>query len=243
MSDISHTVKDPGWSELVEDAVGVNLRGLKTLWVSIVSPARLFSASRNIDWEDRTYSPTLRVWLFLLAIMMFLQFLWAHPDSFLGQQMAAALTSGASENPILREPKTLDLALQRYVFLYPIVLVSFCIVIALLMRIWGKGTTGVTRIRLYFATVLPGMFVTLITTPLLAFVSSNAALIFALCAFTAVMVADFSTMWRGLVPTHSIGARTWRAVLLAVLNLFLYTTASMVAALLMTFWLLRDLGI
>ena len=243
MSDLPYTVKHPGWGELIEDAIGVNLRGLKTLWVSITTPARLFSACRTIDWEDRKYSPTLRVWLFLLAIMMFLQFLWAHPDSFLGQQMSAAFSVAAEENPILKEPKTLELALQRYVFLYPIILLLFCIVTALLVRIWGKGTTSVTRIRLFFAAVLPGMFVTLITTPFLAFVSGDSALMYAFCSFSAVMLADVLTTWRGLVPTHSIGARTWRALLLAVFNLFLYTTASTVAAILMMFWLLRDLGV
>ena len=211
--------------------------------MSIVAPARLFAAARTLDWEDRKYSPTLRVWLFLVAVMMFLQFMWANPDSYMGQGLGAALASNESQDPILKAPETLELALQRYVFVYPIVLLLSGMMIALVIRIWGKGTTTVTRIRLFFAAVLPGMFVTLATTPLVAFVpAENVAQYFA-GVFITIFLADFLTTWRGLAPIYKTGARTWRAVLLATVNQLVYVMVSVIAVLIMVAWLAASLGV
>jgi len=242
MSKPSQKMQDPGWGELIEDAIGVNLQGLKTLWTSLAAPAHLFIAARAVDWQGHKYSPTLRVWLFLIAIMMFLQFIWAKPDSFLGQQMELAFTSDQSEDPIMQSPETLDLALQRYVFIYPTVLLLLTIITALLLRIWGKGTTSVTRIRLYFAATLPGALVTLGSTPLLAFISIDKAAEYSILWFTVIFLADFLTTWRGLAPANKMSARSWRAALLAITNQFVYVSASSIAAIIMVLWLAQDLG-
>lgn len=243
MSDPSpdtRKIDAPGWSELIEDAFGINLLGLKTLWASIVAPAQLFAASRTIDWEDHKYSPTLRVWLFLIAILMFLQFIWANPDSATGQQMKSAFA--AYRDPRLTASETIELALQRYVFVYPIILMLFSMMAALLLRIWGSGTTNVTRIRLYFAAIIPGLLVTLLTSSLTLFISVDDFVMYLGLASTVIFFADFLTTRRGLVALHNVRYRTWRAMLFASTNLLVYMMASTIAAVIMMLWLEKDLG-
>ncbi|MFK7841948.1 MAG: hypothetical protein AB8B54_06775 [Sphingorhabdus sp.] len=231
----------PGWSELIEDAFGINLLGLKTLWASIAAPAQLFSASRTIDWADHKYSPTLRVWLFLIAILMFLQFIWANPESATGQQMKSTFATYGDSR--LTAPETVELALQRYVFVYPIVLMLLCMLAALLLRIWGHGTTSVVRIRLYFATILPGSLVTLLTSALTLLVSVEHLVIYIGIASAVVFVIDFITTQRGLTPSLKAGSRAWRAMLLATINLLVYIMASTIAAAIMMYWLAKESGL
>lgn len=234
-------INAPGWSELIEDAFGINLLGLQTLWAALAAPAHLFAAARTVDWEDHQYSPTLRVWLFLIAILMFLQFIWANPDSATGQQMTSAFA--AYGDPRLTTKEIIELALQRYVFVYPVILMLFSMMAALLLRIWGSGATNVVRIRLYFAAIIPGLLVTLWTSSLTLFISVDDFVIYLSLASAAVFFADFLTARRGLAAFENVGSRTWRAIILAIINLIVYMMASTVAAIIMMLWLEKDLGL
>ncbi len=234
---------DPGWGELIEDAIGVNLKGLKTLRASLLFPARLFTVARISDWQDRTYSPTLRVWLFLIAILMFLQFIWASPDSWFGQALGSSFAELMPDEPIMHSAETVELALQRYVFVYPGVLLALSFCAALLIRIWSKTTSSVTRIRLFFASILPGALIALLTSLAFALVPAENMSVFSMSVLSSIFLADFFTTWRGLVPVHKTGARTWRALLLAVTNQIVYVVASLISAIIMMEWISTELSI
>ena len=50
-----------GGDDLIEDMFGLNLRGLKTLWVMFASPRKGYEAARSPDWMDRSYTPSIRL--------------------------------------------------------------------------------------------------------------------------------------------------------------------------------------
>ena len=242
-SEDKQTISDPGWHELVDDAFGINLKGLKTIWASITAPAGLFSAACTIDWQGQKYSPTLRVWLFLITVLMFLQFIWANPDSIVGQQMKSAFDAYGDTRLTARE--TIEIALQRYVFVYPILLMLLSMLAALLPGIWGRPMTAAVRIRTYFATILPGLVVTLLSTPLTLLISGDNMAVYVQSmsiVMVLVFLADFITAHRGLAPTHKVSARTLSAMLLAIINAIVYLMASTIAATIMIFLLIIDMG-
>lgn len=233
--------KSAGWGELIEDIIGVNLRGFRTLWATIVKPVDVFEASRTLDWRGQKYSSSIRVWTFLLALLMFFQFLWAAPEGPIGEQFKASFSELPVDHPVLNAPSTIERVVQNYVFLYPILLLAISFVTSMLLHIWGKGTKVVERIRLLYVAVLPGTAIVVLTTPLILFVPSQWALHFTAASFFAIFLADSTTVFRGLVTEYTVSARAWRAIFLGALMQLVYTVVSILSVILVTLWTFRNL--
>lgn len=218
-----------GWSELVEDLVGVNLRGLRTIATAFIHPFRLFSAARKPDWEGRQYGPTLRVFLFVLAVIVFFQFIWADPDSAIVQSFMTSVGDLSDIDPAFASPEILQRTVETYVVSFPILFTTFALLASLLVRIWGRGTPLLARIRLYYAAIIPSTVFSLFTTVWLAFLPLEAAYNSAVGALLATAVIDGATAYRGLASVHAPLGRLWRAMILSTVNFLALTMAGVAA--------------
>lgn len=218
-----------GWNELVEDLVGVNLRGLRTLAAAFTTPAKLFTAARSRDWQGVFFSPSVRVYIFLIAVVVFFQFIWADASSPSVQGMREQLESLAEVDPRLDDPELVERVMDLFAVVFPIASLLLTLLASLLVRIWGAGTPLLVRIRLYFVAILPSTLFQLFGTVGLSFVPTSFAGLGLVIALLAYWAADMITAYRGLAPVHSRGRRIWRSLLFGLVNTLVIILASIVS--------------
>ena len=135
-----------GLDDLLEDLFGMNIRSFKTIGVLFASPRRYFTAAKTPSWMDK-YTPSTRLWLGLMAILIALQFFWASPDAALMSNLAntlnTAFSGAASKAGSSADFANFDMAseLQKAMklnyLIYPFVFVFAFSVFAWLYRAWG----------------------------------------------------------------------------------------------------------
>ncbi|KCZ54428.1 hypothetical protein HY29_14310 [Hyphomonas beringensis] len=240
--DQTDSSRQPDLDDMMEDVFGLNIRAGKTVWDLFRRPAKVFSAARTPDWMNGAYTPSFRVYFSLIAILFLFKFFWASDNSMM--QIAFETTAEG-----LRELDTrLDLddmvddMMEKNWLIYPFAVGFWYTLTALLMRIWGKGTPTITRIRLFFAAIIPSttlLTIMMITTAKLPF---SLMMIIASGSLLVAFLFDSLTTWRGLKSVHTKGARLWRALLLgfatSIVGILAPTTASTVAG----FWVGQDVG-
>ena len=230
-----------GWNELIEDLVGVNLRGLRTLSAAFTTPAKLFTAARSRDWQSVFFSPSVRVYIFLIALIVFFQFIWGDDSSPSVQGMREQLESLAELDPRLGDPDLVERVLDRFAVIFPITSLLLTLLASVLVRIWGTGTPLLVRIRLYFAAILPSTLFQLFGTVGLSFVPTSYAGLGLVVALLAYWAADTITTYRGLAPVHGLGGRIWRGFLFGVVNALVILFASIVTGTLAVNWEIEKL--
>ncbi|MEL6258307.1 MAG: hypothetical protein AAFQ67_04530, partial [Pseudomonadota bacterium] len=60
-------VAEPDLDELIQDAFGLNIRGVQTLWALLAHPSRVFTAAQSIDWAGR-FTPSIRLAFSIVAL-------------------------------------------------------------------------------------------------------------------------------------------------------------------------------
>ena len=141
---------------LLEDVFGLNVRGVVTLRDLFWRPKRVFDAARTRDWNGR-YTPSIRLAFFLLTVFSFFSFLWAAEGSPVYEQFSRGLTVGAEDEleqgRITRFAKA---AMGGYAAAYPFAYIVLQGLAALVLPVWGRGTSAALRVRLHFAALCPG---------------------------------------------------------------------------------------
>ncbi|MBU1287790.1 MAG: hypothetical protein KJ871_08710 [Alphaproteobacteria bacterium] len=200
-----------GWDALLDDLFGLNVRALASMWAILAAPRKVFEAARDVDWLGK-YTPSIRLVFTLIAAMVFLRFLWGGEDSALHQMTRDSLT-----DPNVLGMGDMDQFTQDYLglwlVLFPFGYFAIHGIVALLLRVWGKGTPAPLRLRLYFAALLPGLLLGVLSTlmmPLLDVPALEATLI---PLFVLTFLAYAITVFRGLAGRMAAVARAWRAVL------------------------------
>ena len=218
MSRPETTAKDEkvGMDDLAEDMFGLNIRGVHTLWALLRKPGDVFAAARKPDWTDRRYTPSIRLVFSIIAAMAALRFIWSGPESYLFD-----VTRGLIENRTTFESEAAlnaftDDVLDTYVFLFPLVLMAGHALASLFLRIWGKGTPLVVRIRLYFSALVPGTFFSLLSTTLLGVGNEWVWFAYAAGSIVVVFAIDMATAWRGGVAGIGPVGKGSRALVFAI---------------------------
>lgn len=220
------TVDKPEWDDMVEDVFGLNIRAGKTVWAAFAYPARVFAAARTPDWQG-IYTPSFRVFFSLIALLFVLKFFWAGEDSMIRQSFDIMLTQLQALDPRLETGQIIDGAMNMNWVIYPFALAFWYILGAFFLRIWGKGTTAPTRIRLYFAGTLPSTVVMILVTMMTAYAPTSLTILVMAISLLTIPLIDGLTVWRGLEPVHTGAARLWRAALFGLVTF----TLSMVSSL------------
>lgn len=215
-----------GMEEFLEDVFGLNIRSAKTLWIMFKNPSIYFKAARTPDWQQR-YTPSLRLWLGLMTIMVALQFIWARPDGSFMQVMKQALEggfktgveSGGSEkiNDLNLDFDAVLLSTMKLnTLIYPFIFIAAMSFLALVYRAWGDKLSYVVRQRYIFAVIVPATVIGLISTILMTFASSEIYMLIGYVQTFAIVALYFLTAYRGPYAHMEVGEKTGRSIFLSV---------------------------
>jgi hypothetical protein len=218
---------------MAEDIFGLSLRGLTTLRDILVRPAKVFEAARAPDWKSR-YTPSIRLATSLVALMLLLRFFWAGKESAMFQSVLAQINQLARTGADIPDPATLATNyFNAWVLVFPVVYLAVHFLFALLLRIWGKEASTVTRLRLYFIALIPGLLVATIS--LLAIPLAGVENLFALSAayMGACALAYGLGAYFGLKDVYiDRTGRLWRALVFVGAALTADTVASLLSSVL-----------
>ncbi len=215
--DASNQVKSHkvGGDDLIEDVFGLNLRGLKTLWVMFASPRRGYEAARTPDWMDRSFTPSIRLLFSLLAVMTATRFLWAGADSSIHAMVDSQVSTfeefGAPED----RAELTEYIIDYFLLLFPVSFMLTQAIAGSLLRIWGKGTNTIVRIRLYMLAMLPNATFTLFALPLMTLMTVRQQTEFSLALLALTFMIDFITTMRGGVVSDKRSGRVIKSALYA----------------------------
>ncbi len=218
-----------GFDDFLEDVFGLNIKGLKTIWVSFYNPKKYYAAAHTSDWQGK-YTPSFRLLFTLLALVFLMQFFWGGANSPLiasyAQQMEARsiiLPDGLSY-----EQASLTLAKWYNGFIPPFTIV-FYLILGSVYPVWGRRLNFVERQRYLFITMIPNMFITFFLFIMLAFVPSEKVL-WGLWVFPSILfLVSALTAFRGAFISVTLMPRLWRALVLALVIVGVGQLASLAA--------------
>lgn len=207
--------------DLAEDTFGLNLRGLKSIATIWGRPKRYFSAAQTPDWGGR-YTPSIRLWLSLIALASLLQFVWIGSNTPLvdayaeGFRNAGVIPAEGQSYQQLGE----SAALWIYAIAPAMQLVGFLLLLPV-FGFWGEPTTYSQRVRNSFAVMIPSATVLVVGLPALSLLSSSQLGSIGYVIGVITLLLDALTGFRGAFQTCSVLGRVWRAGLLAAFILVL----------------------
>ncbi|MBY9067926.1 hypothetical protein K1X12_13530 [Hyphomonas sp. WL0036] len=204
-----------GWDALLDDLFGLNVRALRTVGMSVISPAKLFTAARDADWLGR-YTPSIRLVFTMIAAVVFLKFLWVNDTSGLFAYTQRTMEAMGTEFPGMTYEEATRDYLAALLVTYPFTYFGCHAVFSLLLNIWGKGTPLPVRIRLYFATLLPVMLMGVMMTVAYSYVTADQMDMWTAVGLIVMLVIYITTVIRGLEPVYSLGQRIWRGLLAGI---------------------------
>jgi len=213
-----------GFEEFLEDVFGLNIRSAKSLWVTFKKPENYFKAAKSADWQQ-TYTPSLRLWLGLMALMVALQFIWAKPDGsfmqLMKEGMIGGLTAGIESGgkPAKLEGIDFDILflemMKTNTLIYPFIFITAMSLLAFVYRAWGESLSYVVRQRFIFAVILPGTVIGLISTILITFTSGDTYKFISFAQFLFIIGLYFITAYRGPYAHMEGGEKIGRSIFLS----------------------------
>jgi len=246
--DVSDTIEQVtthiGFEEFTEDLFGLNIRSGKTIWQSFVAPSEYFEAAQSPDWHQK-YTPSLRLWLGLMTVMVALQFFWGKPDGSFMQMMETSVRGGIESS--LKTNGT-DISLENFnvqgalisvmkfnTLIYPFIFVIFMSFLALIYRAWGQQLPYVVRQRYIFALIVPGTVIGLISTLLMTFLTSTVYQLVSYFQLILILVFYFLTAYRGPYARLSQGNRTGRSIAISACILVMIIIAQTISMIISVF--------
>ena len=225
---ISKVAPQPGWDAMLEDLLGLNIRGLNTVGAVFLKPKRVFEAARSRSWQDGAYTPSIRLFVSLMMLVLLLQAFWAGPDSKLARIQTDTIQAQIdSQVPEALLPFiTSENIWQTAIVSMPFATLIVMFVAALLLRVWGSGAKTVTRVRYYFLAAIPGWVFSFGLAMVAEAFSASQALLIVSISPLIVMGIDGITAWRGNPAGYTKFARIWRAGLFGLTNTIVYVVAS-----------------
>jgi len=215
-----------GMEEFLEDVFGLNIRSAKTLWAMFKNPSDYFTAARTPDWRQR-YTPSLRLWLGLMTIMVALQFIWARPDGSFMQAMKGAIEGGLNTGIESGSGRNIDLTgfdfdavlistMKLHTLIYPFIFVVAMSFLGLIYRAWGVRLSYVVRQRYIFAVIVPATVIGLISTIFMTFVSQDVYLMIGIAQTFLILALYFLTAYRGPYAHMDGSEKIGRSIFLTI---------------------------
>ncbi len=213
-----------GMDDLAGDVFSLNIRGLKSISTLWSSPKTYFEAARDHDWQGH-FTPSVRLWLSIVALASLLQFIWVGSGSPLveayiqGFRDAGAVSAGGTSVEELGE-----IAAVWIFGIFPIVQLLIFLFLLPLIPLWGKGTTFSLRVRYGFAMMVPSASVMILIMPATALLPSSVMTSFGFAIGILAFLIDAQTSFRAGLHGSAL-RRVLRAIGLAGLVLFLNIVA------------------
>lgn len=236
MSDTANSQRSKlGFDALIEDLFGLNIRGLATIRDIFWRPRTVFEAARSPDWQER-YTPSIRLVFSILTVMAFFSFVWAAEDSPFMQGLIEGYRASGEETgqSIESAREDVNTIVGLYAGSLPFAYILCHSLMALLVRIWGKGTSAVVRLRLYMLSVVPSMLISVIS--LFFFTKLGSSALYLTFSYGSVLLADAVTSYRGGIAGASRLRRVLKALLFAFASFITTAVASALAIAIPAFW-------
>lgn len=240
-----------GLDSFIEDLFGLNIRSFKTIWTSFVRPHQYFRAGLHADWENN-FTPSLRLWLGLFALVTALQFFWAGQNTVMNQSIQSTLTTlseqiistaQAQGTKIADKPFDASLAtnvyFKRQVLIQPIVLIALLMFLSAIYRAWGESYEFVIRQRYIFAILVPGTVIGAICLTASKFIPEHLFGLFSIFQLAIIAGAYFLTAYRGPYKRLENASRLARSIAVAALILIMVLIANAISSLSAIFLALR----
>ncbi|MFN3213099.1 MAG: hypothetical protein ACE37M_08340 [Henriciella sp.] len=219
-------LQKPDFDSLLADLFGLNIRGVKTLYDLFRRPKAVFESARVFDWRSK-YTPTLRLAFSILTVFSLLSFFWAAEDGVLYQTLLSQFSAILGEDhnaPSLRQ--RVDTIFAGYNFIYPFAYMLVHGLVGSMLFFWGKGTSWVARLRLYFAVISVGLVLSVASVIVMPLISSETFWVYSLVGLSLNMLAYMLTYARGMQGRLSMTSLIIKAPLIAVI----VTVADIIAA-------------
>lgn len=214
---------------MIEDLLGLNIRGLQSVGVIWANPKRYFAAAKTQNWNDQ-YTPSIRLWLSFFALFSALRFWWigssdgiigAYADGF--EEAGLQLPEGTTYQDIGTEAVLLVFGLA------PILQIITMLLLSLIYTLWGERTTITLRQRYLFAVIVPSASLMPVIFTIMVFVPQSMVTVFGILLAAVAFLVDFQAGYRGTFSKVSTFGRAWRAALLAAIVVALNTMTSIAA--------------
>ena len=220
------TNEDLSVDAITEDLFGLNIRGLKSIFVSWVRPRDYFAAAKVHDWQDQ-FTPSLRLWLSFFALFSALKFWWLGTNEAMIGAFADGFANAGLNLPVGMTYQDVGSEAVLWVFGWiPIIQIITMIILSLIYNLWGERTTIALRQRYLFAVMIPSASVMPIFLTIMLFVPQSMITVYGILLALAAFFIDFQAGYRGAFSETSKGGRLWRAGLLA----FILVTINTVTA-------------
>ena len=218
-----------GFDDLSEDIFGLSVRAFHTVVTVFSKPKEAFAAARLADWNDRRFTPSIRLVFSVMALLTAVRFLWAGDTSILYETVKFSVDESmefASESARLAY---LDQLLDAFVVAFTPTFMACHIVAALLLRIWGKGCSFALRLRFYFLGLLPGTIFSLFSVIGMSHLHFGLWAAYGLISIIVIFALDFLTVFRGGVTGNTLLAKAWRSVLFGLTSLVVSIATNIVS--------------
>jgi hypothetical protein len=143
----------------LEDAFGVNFRALKTLKDIVIRPKVVFASYAANDRV--TYTPAVRLFVGLIALQVFISFLWGGYAGILVSQWEAQPETIPRMEALFNAP--IEEIAEHYgnaaTFLHAIVVGGFTALSAFLVGAFNRSLSWVARVNLTFGILTGGTIV------------------------------------------------------------------------------------
>ena len=206
-----------GFDDFLEDLFGLNIRGLKTLWISFRSPRSYYKAATSPNWLG-LFTPSFRLFLSLLAIIFLMQFFWGNINS-------PAVTSYAAQMEAQNIPLPDGISYRQagytfsnwYAAFIPPFTILFYLIIGSFYGVWGRKLSFVERQRYLFISVVPDTFISIFLITLLGVIPHERIIQFLLLFPLISFFITAQIAYRGAYLKDSRWSKLWRAGLLAII--------------------------
>ena len=219
----------PDFDSLIADLFGLNVRGAKTLYHLFAFPKRVFESARVYDWQSQ-YTPTMRLAFSILTVFSLLSFFWAAEDGVLYQTLLAQFSEAFADDPDAPDVNLMiDAMFAGYNFIYPFAYMIIHALVASLVFIWGKGTSWVARIRLYFSVASAGIAISVASILFMPLVNIELVWIASSIGMALSFLAYIIIYARGMAGNYSTAGLMWRAFSIANIVVIADLTVAIVA--------------
>ncbi|WP_421791481.1 hypothetical protein [Hyphobacterium sp.] len=234
--------KNIGFDDIAGDLFSLNIRGLKSICVLWVSPQDYFGAASDDDWNGR-YTPSVRLWLSLVAIASLLQFLWIGTGTPLVEAFAQGFRDSGAALPAGVTYEEVGRATAHWTFA-AVPIVQFLVFLSIfpLFAFWGRETSFGLRVRYGFAMMIPGASLMVFLLPAFALVPSGQVNQFGVLIGILAFLIDAITVFRSrLAP--SLLSRIIRAIALAGIAVLLNVTIQIATTIAGVIWISMSYGL
>lgn len=240
-----------GYDDFFEDIFGLSVRGLKSIKCLFVDPAAYFTAARHADWQDR-FTPSMRLWLGLMTILIGLQFIWASdasnymdsvtqlPRAFVESQltMDGANIQALQDYDMLAAAKRIN---ARNLLIYPFIFIACLLLLSAIFRPWRNGENFVVSQRYMFGVIVPASVVGLVSTILSYLIPASVYTIVSNTQIAIIFVLYVITAYRG--PMRDFGKdRLGMSVVMAMVIFAALFTAQIISMVIAAMPIIFEIG-